>query len=342
MISRRAAVSWTSGSGTPKPPVFIVGSPRSGTTWLYHILLSSGGFAIYRTEPKVFTYLAPLYGGFRSRTQRERFLDRWLPTEDFLRSGLDATYLRKRILDDCTSAADCQRVLMDSIAEQQGAARWSDCTPDNLLYIEEIKRNFPDAIFIQMVRDGRDVALSTARQNWIRPLPWDKGQSLLPAALYWEWAVGRGRAAGLRLGSTNYIEVHYRNLVQRYDETLGRISKFISHDLDPSQIQRAAIGSVSKPNTSFSDKPGSGHFEPFYRWRSSCADSDLRLMEQAIGPRLSELGYQLFTPADQLMDSGRVDRLLYQLNFGLRFWLKSRTPLGQWLSESQSARSRCD
>src|ERR1700675_905063 len=37
-----------------KPPVFVVGSARSGTTLLYHSLLSSGGFADYRTEPAVF------------------------------------------------------------------------------------------------------------------------------------------------------------------------------------------------------------------------------------------------------------------------------------------------
>ena len=35
-------------------PVFVVGSPRSGTTLLYHMLLSAGRFAIYRAETHVF------------------------------------------------------------------------------------------------------------------------------------------------------------------------------------------------------------------------------------------------------------------------------------------------
>ncbi|MCW5979149.1 MAG: sulfotransferase [Bryobacteraceae bacterium] len=316
-----------------KPPVFIVGSPRSGTTWLYHVLLSSGGFAIYRTEPKIFTYLAPMFGGFRAGAQRERFLQRWLGTEDFLRSGLEAEPLRRKILNECASAGDCQRLLMDAVADAQGAPRWSDCTPDNLLHIAEIKRSFPDALFIHMIRDGRDVALSMAKQAWIRPFPWDRRRNLLPAALYWAWVVGRGCQAGRRLGDGSYLEVHYRDLVQQYEPTLARIAAFLSHGLDPSRIQRAGIGSVSRPNTSFAAKAGSG-FQPVDRWKSSCSNNDLTLMERAIGRRLTELGYPLITPPSQLRGSvwDGANWRLYRLNFALRFWLKTRTPLGRWLS----------
>jgi hypothetical protein len=316
-----------------KPPVFIVGSPRSGTTWLYHILLSSGGFAIYRTEPRVFTYLAPLFGDFRTRVQRQRFLEHWPRTEDFLRSGLEAEYLRSRIASDCRSAGDCQRIMMDAIAQQQGAIRWSDCTPDNLLYIDEIKRSFPDALFIHMVRDGRDVALSMAKQKWIRPFPWDKDRAILPAALYWAWAVGRGRQAGTRIAGS-YLEVHYRDLVQHHEQTLTQIAEFIGHPLDSTRIRQAAIGSVNKPNTSFATTSGAA-FQPVDRWRSTCTPEDLRLMECAISPRLEELGYPLLTPREDLQSSAceRANCALYRLNFALRFWLKSRTPLGQWLSD---------
>jgi hypothetical protein len=39
-------------------PVFVVGSPRSGTTLLYHTLLSSGCFAVYRAETEIFSTIA--------------------------------------------------------------------------------------------------------------------------------------------------------------------------------------------------------------------------------------------------------------------------------------------
>ncbi|PYX37709.1 MAG: hypothetical protein DMG81_13485 [Acidobacteria bacterium] len=37
-----------------KAPVFVLGCPRSGTTLLYHMLLSAGNFALYRAESQVF------------------------------------------------------------------------------------------------------------------------------------------------------------------------------------------------------------------------------------------------------------------------------------------------
>jgi hypothetical protein len=45
-----------------RPPVFIVGCPRSGTSFLYHLLLSGGGFASFHTQMNVFDVLEPIYG----------------------------------------------------------------------------------------------------------------------------------------------------------------------------------------------------------------------------------------------------------------------------------------
>ncbi|HSM18215.1 MAG TPA: sulfotransferase, partial [Gemmatimonadales bacterium] len=95
-----------------RPPVFIVGSPRSGTTWLYHLLLSSGDFAIYRTESRVFDVIGPRFGGLRRRSDRALFLSKWLAGELFYRSGLDADDLTANVLEFCRSAGDLQRILM--------------------------------------------------------------------------------------------------------------------------------------------------------------------------------------------------------------------------------------
>lgn len=317
-----------------RSPVFVVGCPRSGTTWLYHILLSSGGFAIYRTEAKVFTYLAPLFGNFRTQAQRERFLSRWLASEDFLRSGLDAAEFRRRILEECRSAGDCLRILMESIARDQGAERWSDCTPDNLLVMEQIRKSFPDALFIHTVRDGRDVALSLSRQAWIKPLPGDNVPPLLPAALYWDWAIARGRAAGKRLGRL-YLEVHYEDLVRAPQAALDRVSAFLDHPLDHERIQQAGIGSVTRPNTSFAAESRDQGFQPLERWRSACGHQDIARLEALLGPRLRDLGYRLaVSPAPRPGVADRARRLLYRINFSTRLWLKIRSPLGPYFADS--------
>ena len=317
-----------------KSPVFVVGSPRSGTTWLYHLLLSAGGFAIYRAEARVFDMLALRFGRLRNRADRARLLAEWLPSELFLRSGLGAEAMSTRILETCGSPGDFLQTLMEGIALDQGAVRWAECTPDNVFYMREIKASFPDARFIHMVRDGRDVALSLARQGWIPPYRWDTTRPYVPAALFWDRAVQAGREGG-RGVHPNYLEVHFEDLVQDPERALARVATFIEHRLDYAKIQGSAIGSVSRPNTSFGGDSDSA-FSPVERWRSSYSERDLRLVEALIAPTLEELGYGLATEHERrhLPILERANRMLYRLRFASRTWLKSRTPLGRWLVDT--------
>lgn len=311
-----------------RSPVFILGSPRSGTTLLYHQLLSAGGFAIYRTEVKAYHYLAPLAGHFRSRAGCGRFLDKWFASEDFLRSGLNAETFRDRVLEECHSAGDFQRLLMESICENQGALRWADCTPENVLFMAAIRRDFPDARFIHMIRDGRDVAHSLVQQRWIRPFRWDKGRPVLAAAVFWDWMVDQGRKAGRRIGDY-YLEVHYRDLVRQPRETLAVIAGFLDHNVDYDRIQKTGIGSVTKPNTSFPSELHSHQFSPMDRWKRGLGEAELRLVETLVGPLLVKLGYELANAPASLSGrlADRVDRRLYRASFGAKVWLKAHSSL---------------
>src|SRR5262245_16103154 len=174
-----------------KAPVFVLGCPRSGTTVLYHMLLSAGNFAVYRAESNVFSVLQPRFGNLRSEGNRRELLRCWVKSKLFQVSELDAADVQEKMLRDCRSAGDFLRILMEEIARAQNVKRWADCTPDHLLYMREIKREIPDALFVHIIRDGRDVALSYAKQGWAYPFPWDKGRQLAVAGLYWEWIVRR-------------------------------------------------------------------------------------------------------------------------------------------------------
>ena len=183
-----------------KAPVFVLGCPRSGTTVLYHMLLSAGNFAVYRAESNVFSVLQPRFGDLRLERNRRELLQYWLKSKLFQVSGLDASAIRDKILRDSHGAGDFLRIVMEETARVQGVERWADSTPDHLLYMREIKREIPDALFVHIIRDGRDVALSYAKQGWAYPFPWDRNQQLAVAGLYWEWIVRKGRKFGRELG----------------------------------------------------------------------------------------------------------------------------------------------
>src|SRR5258705_2496984 len=127
-----------------KAPVFVLGCPRSGTTVLYHMLLSAGGFAIYRAESNVFNLLAPRFGNLNSAHNRQRLLKTWLRSKLFKVAGLDAAEISGKILSQCRSAGDFLRILMEEISTHHGVERWADTTPDHLLYMREIRCQIPE------------------------------------------------------------------------------------------------------------------------------------------------------------------------------------------------------
>src|SRR5215467_15019022 len=82
-------------------PVFVLGCPRSGTTVLYHMLLSAGNFASYRAESNVFSVLQPRFGNMRSEGNRRELLRYWLKSKLFQVSELDAAAIQNKIVRDC-------------------------------------------------------------------------------------------------------------------------------------------------------------------------------------------------------------------------------------------------
>src|SRR5579864_1460929 len=271
-----------------KAPVFVLGCPRSGTTLLYYMLLSSGGFAFYPEESHVFNMIVPKFGNLASRKSREQLMKRWLKSIFFEHSGLDARTIESKILEECRNGRDFLRIVMEEIARQQNVDRWADTTPEHLLYIPTIKKAFPEALIIHSIRDGRDVALSMDKLHWLRPFPWDKQHSLMVHGLYWEWIVRQGRRGG-QLFHDDYMEVHFEDLMSRPHETLATIGRFIEHDLDYDKIRKVGLGSVGSPNTSFQTEVSVGQFSPVGRWKKNFSAQQLEMFEALVGPFLREL-----------------------------------------------------
>src|ERR1700730_1983428 len=83
-----------------KAPVFVLGCGRSGTTLLYHMLLSSGNFAIYRTESNVINLLEPRFGDLSVARNQRRLLDAWYESRLYTLSDLEKDPLEQRVMAD--------------------------------------------------------------------------------------------------------------------------------------------------------------------------------------------------------------------------------------------------
>jgi hypothetical protein len=308
--------------GRRHAPVFILGSPRSGTTLLYDMLLSAGGFAVYLAESNVFNLLIPRFGDLSNRSNRERLLDAWLNSKLFRASGLQAQSIRSR-LEECHNGGEFLRTLMQEICSAQGALRWAENSPEGMLCLPLIKQLIPDALFVHIIRDGRDVATSLGKLRYVRAFPWEDRHGLIGCGLYWEWMVEHGRNFGRTIPS-DYMEVHFEQLLMRPQETLDQIGPFIGQQLDYEVIQQVAYGSVKKPNTSFRQETPVD-FNPVGRWEKSFSEDQLLRFERLVGKTLVDLGYE---PATNGMALGldlslRATRLLHRSYFASKIIYKN-------------------
>jgi hypothetical protein len=123
------------------------------------------------------------------------------------------------------------------------------------------------------------------------------------------------------------MEVRYEELVSAPKETLSGVGRFIGQELDYDHIQKVGIGSVSKPNSSFSAEQG---FHPVGRWQEKMRPEQLAAVEMVIGDLLQELGYPL-SDEPRTKRSMRVStmRALYPRLFAAKLWLKDHTWLGR-------------
>ena len=90
-------------------------------------------------------------------------------------------------------------------AAHQNKPRYADKTPKYVKDMARLTNLFPEARFVHIVRDGRDVVLSFQSLTW-------GPDAAIEAALRWRNWVELGRAAARDSGEDKYMEVRYEEL----------------------------------------------------------------------------------------------------------------------------------
>jgi hypothetical protein len=312
-------------------PVFVMGCHRSGTNLLYDTLLSAGGFAVYRGYLPIYKILIPRFGSLEKPRNRGKIVDVWMRSKGFARAGVEAGPLSSKLLAECRNGGDFMRIVMEQVAQSQGAQRWAVYDPDNVLHMARIKRDIPDALFVHIVRDGRDVALSLMKMGEFRPFPWSRrSRGLLETALYWDWMVHEGRQYGRQIPD-DYIELHYEELVTEPRPALARLGDFLNHDLDYDRIHETGLGRLRETNSSFRGD-GKEKQNPVNRWKQGLTQPQVAALEAVIGSTLQEFDYPLTVETEQPRVGLRQKCLasLYPRFLGAKLWLKLNTPVGRF------------
>lgn len=200
--------------------VFLLGSPRSGTTWLQE-LLSSHPEVVSSQELHLFPkYLAPLEQEWARQSACLQgtvaaILHQGPSHERFF--GLPTVFTVEEF-DDVLR--DIARKVFAAVRQMQPDARIIvEKTPANSLYVSLILRLFPGARFIHLIRDPHDVVASLlgASSDWgSRWAP----RTVDRAARMWSSHYEGARKA---VAGRHYQEVRYEELRRDGPAVLSRV-----------------------------------------------------------------------------------------------------------------------
>lgn len=272
-------------------PFFIVGSGRSGTTLLRLVLASHSRISI---PPETWFLLdlvdhLPLLDpltpdqvdeAVRLMTSHYRWPDLEIPDEELAR--------RARALGVPTVRAIAD-IVYDIHAQREGCPRWGDKTPTYVRIVPEIARLYPDALFIHLIRDGHDVALSMHSRKW-------KGRWLAWNTKEWIEAIDLMRRHRRTLPAERLLEVKYEDLVLDTEAVTRRICAFLREEFEPEMLDWASSVTDKVPEREMpihrklfrQPRP-----EDNYRWKTSLSAPRTFVLESYLGSRLKAEGYDV-------------------------------------------------
>ena len=273
-------------------PFFIVGADRSGTTML-RLMLNQHAELLVPQETWFMIDLMnelPLTDPL-TELQKQRAYElivthkRWsdLGIRDYdLAIGIET-------LAQPTLGALLETVF-GQLLNRTTKRRWGDKTPEYVIEIARLHEVFPQAQFIHVIRDARDVCLSLLRKRW-------RGTRTPNVARFWANYVHRGITAGRSLPDKLYLEIHYESLVQNTVNTLGSVCEFLGVDFNPAMMffyesaneniapwERDLHKKVMRPPC----------LDDVYRWRTESSMLQVMAVEALAGTVMDEVGQRKF------------------------------------------------
>ena len=265
--------------------LFVFGAARSGTTYLGKIIENYFDYGMGPEGAFLGKYANCIdkYGDLESKENMGRLLSD-------VHDGEMLTIMRKRwreeIRTDVTmdmlwenlhenSFASVVYSVFASVAEGQGKPLVGNKDPGYLRHLDLLDRLFPvQACYLDIVRDGRDVALSNLRMKW--------GQSnILSCAKTWEKSLACSEEFSKKVRPGAYLQIKYEKLLDEPLETLAEIEKFLKIELTAEQISHFM-------STHESNNLKGNHG----KWRDRMTIDDQRIYEAVAGAALRRHEYE--------------------------------------------------
>jgi hypothetical protein len=273
----------------------MIGTQRSGSN-LFRLMINQLPEIAAPHPPHILIRLMPLIGGYGDLSDPQAFAQlvddtcRLVEANPVEWEGVD--------LDRARIAARCDRndlyavmaAVYDTLRETWSKRSWCCKSLGNVKYAGELADRFPDAKFIYLYRDGRDVALSFTKAI-------EGEKHYYNIAKDWDQAQQTCLRLRERIGDERMLSISYEALTGDETGTMKSVSTFLEATFteeavkfyETAEAHRAADASnlwenVTKPVMKDNTR----------KFLNETSAADLRIFESVAGRSLDELGYQRY------------------------------------------------
>ncbi len=272
------------------PPVFLVGSERSGTT-LLRLMLDHHPQLAFQYESE---YMVEYVGDNGELPDPQEVVGRLSTDRIFLSTGF---------------SSDVSGGYMDMVNDWLDQKRQKDSKP---MVGATIHKNFdrlpylwPQAKYIHLIRDGRDVSRSCVAMGWYG--------NTYAACDHWVQALREWETLCETVPAGQRLEVRYEDLIVDPVATLTRICEFLEVPFSGAIFDYVDRSSYSTPDAKL-----------VYQWVSKLTGRELNILEGKIGPLLSRSGYRLSGEPTVLLSDREIRRMYKRDTRGRRLFRLKR------------------
>lgn len=273
-------------------PGFVIGTGRSGSSLLGAMLNQHTELAVPHASP-ILSRMTPLLGRYGDLSDPDHFS---MLVDDVCRLVESAPVpWQGVILDRAAIEASCRERSLVAIvgavyacaAQAKGARSWCSTQCTDVHHLASLEAYFPDARYVHLYRDGRDVALS------FRGAPIGEKHVYHLAR---EWREAQRIAMQLRecVDPRRFFSLSYEELIEDSEWVLRRLSAFLGVLYEPAMLdyhrsdeaRRLAAGGVWWHRIAAPVIAGNRG-----KFRTEMSDGHLRIYESVAGDTLDALGY---------------------------------------------------